>query len=70
MVQCEVDLTAEQYNDEAMRTQVEEDVLQHIIKEQGKLLKAEWTVVSLRSDVNTKIHRFICHYQEARRGVF
>jgi hypothetical protein len=66
MMQCEVDLSVEQYNDEVLRAQVEEDVLQHVIKNHGKLLKAEWVMMSLSPDVNEKTYRFFCHYQERR----
>ena len=69
MVWCEADLTVKQYNDEVLRTQVEEDVLQHVINEHGKLLRAEWVLMSLSADVNKKTYRFFCHYQERRRGV-
>ena len=69
MVWFEVDITGEQYRDETLRVQIEEDVMQTVIKNNGKLISAEWLSISGFGDAAESKYRFCGKYKEAARGL-
>ena len=69
MVWFEVDITGEQYRDESLRAQVEEDVMQTVIKNNGKLISAEWLSISGFGDAAESKYRFCGKYKEAASGL-
>jgi len=69
VVWFEVDITGEQYRDETLRVQIEEDVMQTVIKNNGKLISAEWLSISGFGDAAESKYRFCGKYKEAARGL-
>ena len=69
MVWFEVDITGEQYRDETLRMQIEEDVMQIVIKNNGKLISAEWLSISGFGDPAESKYRFCGKYKEASSGL-